>query len=440
MGKFITNDYLGGSLDVILQKISQDGYWQGEVTQNRRDGAPIPIMSTLSIITNDANQTSGFIAVNRDITNRKRAEEILQDIIEKNPISIQILDKEGFTLHVNPAHTKLFGAVPPSDYSMFTDAQLIQLGLGEMIELMKNGEVVHFPDSYFNIHDSIPGLADVPVWVRAIGFPLNDNNNKPERFIFMHENITARKQAEAEIQLKNEELIKLNAVKDKFFSIIAHDLRSPFQTLLGFTRMMVEDLPTLTLDEIQKIAVSMRNSANKLFNLLDNLLEWSQTQRGLGSFKPESFILVNGIIPTMELIRDAANKKMIGISYDLPEDLRVMADERMFESLIRNLVFNAVKFTPKGGKISIAAKQLPDNFVEISIRDTGIGMSQHMIDHLFRIDEQPTRPGTGGEPGTGLGLIICKDFIEKHGGKIWVESEEGKGSIFYFTIPQNERK
>ncbi|MCX6225618.1 MAG: hypothetical protein NTV01_12855 [Bacteroidia bacterium] len=148
--------------------------------------------------------------------------------------------------------------------------------------------------------------------------------------VAIYNDITARKQAEVEMQLKNEELIKLNAEKDKFFSIIAHDLRSPFHTLLGFTRLMLEDLPTLTLDEIQKIAVNMRNSANKLFSLLDNLLEWSQMQRGLGSFKPESFILVNGIIPIIELIRDAANKKMIGISYDLPEDLRVMADEHWF--------------------------------------------------------------------------------------------------------------
>jgi signal transduction histidine kinase len=115
--------------------------------------------------------------------------------------------------------------------------------------------------------------------------------------------------------------------------------------------------------------------------------------------------------------------------------MRVMADVQMFESLMRNLVFNAVKFTPGGGLITIEAKPVPGNSVEVSIRDTGIGMNKKMIDNLFRLDDQQTRTGTDGEPSTGLGLIICKDFIERHGGKLWVESEEGKGSTFRFTIP-----
>ena len=250
--------------------------------------------------------------------------------------------------------------------------------------------------------------------------------------------ISELKRAEADLKLKNEELVKLNTEKDKFFSIIAHDLRSPFQSLLGFTRMMVEDLPTLTLDEIQKISRSMRNSANKLFNLLENLLEWSLMQRGISSFRPESFILLNGITAVIDLVSEAADKKMISIRWDVPEDLRVMADVRMFESILRNLVFNAVKFTPKGGSISIAATPIPGNSVEISIMDTGIGMSTKMIGNLFHLDEQTNRKGTEDEPSTGLGLIICKDFIEKHNGKLWVESEEGKGSIFYFTLPANE--
>jgi len=253
----------------------------------------------------------------------------------------------------------------------------------------------------------------------------------------MHENITERKRAETEIQLKNEELVRLTAEKDKFFSIIANDLRGPFQSLLGFTRMMVEELPSLRLDEIQKMAMSMRNSANKLFNLLENLLEWSMMQRGRFSFKPESFILLNGIAPIIDFFRDAADKKMIRISYDVPEDMRVMADAHIFESLMRNLVFNAIKYTPKGGNVTIAAKPMHNNSVEISIRDTGIGMNKNMIDNLFSLDEQTSLQGTEGEPGTGLGLIICKEFIEKHGEKIWVESEEGKGSTFYFTLKTN---
>ena len=160
-------------------------------------------------------------------------------------------------------------------------------------------------------------------------------------------------------------------------------------------------------------------------------------QRGLCGFNPQSFILLSGVSPVIELVREAADKKMIRISDEVPEDLMVTADIQMFDSILRNLVFNAVKFTHKSGKVIIYAKPVPGNFVEISIRDTGIGMSRSMIDNLFRFDVKTNRNGTEGEPSTGLGLIICKDFIEKHGGRIWAESEEGKGSIFRFILPSN---
>ncbi len=179
----------------------------------------------------------------------------------------------------------------------------------------------------------------------------------------------------------------------------------------------------------------MRNSATNLFRLLENLLEWSRLQRGITSFKPESFLLMPMISEIMFSVIDTANKKKIKIKYAIPDDLEVLADEYMLESAIRNLATNAVKFTPKGGNVTIAAKTVPNNSVEISVKDTGIGMSREMIDDLFKSDVNTSRRGTENEPSTGLGLLICKDFIEKHGGRLWVESEEGKGSTFYFSIP-----
>jgi signal transduction histidine kinase len=228
--------------------------------------------------------------------------------------------------------------------------------------------------------------------------------------------ITDRKRHETEIKLKNEQLIQANAEKDKFFSIIAHDLRSPFNAFMGFTELMVKDLPTLTSERIQKMALGMRTEATKLFNLLNNLLEWSMMQRGMISSDPESFIVLNGIVPIVELVRHTANKKMIGIVCDIPDDLRVLADAQMFKSLMSNLVFNAVKFTPKGGSVSINAKPISEGWVEISIKDTGIGMNKSIVDKLFRLDEQTNRRGTDGEPSSGLGLLLCKEFVEKHGG------------------------
>jgi PAS domain S-box-containing protein len=247
--------------------------------------------------------------------------------------------------------------------------------------------------------------------------------------------ITGRKRSEAEIKTKNEELQIINAEKDKFFSIIAHDLRSPFNAFLGLTQLMEEELPSLSPDEIRNFAASMRKSANMLFHLLENLLEWSRMQRGLISFKPETLMLSNEIIAGIELVRDAADKKMIGISQDIPDNLFIKADAQMFESVVRNLVFNAIKFTPKNGEITLAAKKISDTMVQISVSDTGIGMDQELLSKLFRLVEQTQRKGTEGEPSTGLGLIICKDLVEKHGGTIWVESKVGEGSTFYFTIP-----
>ena len=248
------------------------------------------------------------------------------------------------------------------------------------------------------------------------------------------QDITELKKSEEEIRLKNGQLNLLNAEKDKFFSIIAHDLRSPFNGFLGLTDILAEGLSDFSSDEIQKIAVALKNSATNLYMLLENLLEWSRMQRGLIIFDPEMFILKQKILGNLVSIIEDAYKKEITICYEIPDDIVVSVDDNMFGGIIRNLVSNAVKFTRKKGKITISANVKPNNSVEISITDTGIGMNKSMIDNLFRLDANISRKGTDGEPSTGLGLIICKDFIEKHGGKIWVESIEGNGSTFRFTI------
>ena len=177
----------------------------------------------------------------------------------------------------------------------------------------------------------------------------------------------------------------------------------------------------------------LHRSANNLYNLLGNLLEWSYMQRGFTSFNPETFLLNPKMGEILTLSIEAAIKKGIEINYEIPENLLVFADSKMFESIIRNIANNAVKFTSKGGKVTISANSVSDKEVEISVRDSGIGMSSEMISNLFLIDVNTARKGTEGESSTGLGLIICKDFIEKHDGKLWVEGQEGKGTIFRFT-------
>jgi PAS domain S-box-containing protein len=252
--------------------------------------------------------------------------------------------------------------------------------------------------------------------------------------------ISELKEAAAEIMLKNKQLQNLNIEKDKFFSIISHDLRSPFNGFLGLTQIIAEDLPKLTMSEVKDIVVSMRNSAANLFRLLENLLEWAKMQQGLIPFEPKVVKLLPVVQECISILSESARKKDIEISGDIPDDLEVFADINLLQTVIRNLVSNALKFTQKGGKVAFTAKYCDHKSVEISVKDNGIGMSKERIENLFRLDVKTNRKGTEGEPSSGLGLLLCKEFIEKHGGMLWVESNpdglpEDKGSVFYFTLP-----
>lgn len=260
-------------------------------------------------------------------------------------------------------------------------------------------------------------------------------NGEPKGRVWSFLDITERKWAEAEIKNKNEQLSRSLAEKSRFFSIIAHDLKSPFNGFLGLTQTMVEKLPSLTLEELQKMASLMENSANNLYGLLNNLLQWASVEQGLIPFNPEILQLLPITEESLVTILEPAKNKEIEITIDISKETAVLTDKNMLQTILRNIVSNAVKFTPKRGKISVSSKTIDDKIVEIAISDSGIGMSPEMVDNLFRLDVQMNRKGTEGEPSTGLGLLLCKEFIEKQEGKIWVESKKGKGSTFYFTLP-----
>jgi signal transduction histidine kinase len=247
--------------------------------------------------------------------------------------------------------------------------------------------------------------------------------------------ITERKKWEEELKQKNEELQRSNAEKDKFFSIIAHDLRSPFNGFLGLTQILEEEQAILSVQEIQELASSMRKSANNLYRLLENLLEWSKMKQGLIVYTPVMLDFNLILKDVLGVAHDQTKSKKIDIVTIIPEDLIVFADSNMLKTILRNLLSNSVKFTNMKGNIAITAQTTLDNWVEITIKDSGIGMDRTMIDNLFRMDINTSRKGTAGEHSSGLGLILCKDFVEQHGGKIWVKSKRGKGSTFYFTIP-----
>ena len=242
---------------------------------------------------------------------------------------------------------------------------------------------------------------------------------------------------ESEFHLKkaNDELLKANAEKDKFFSIIAHDLRSPFNGFLGLTEFMANKLQDLTMDEIQEYSKHLKDSATSLLRLLDNLLQWARMQQGLISFNPTEIQLLKIVKESLSPMYLIARNKEIEIELAVRDDIQVDGDSNMLQTVIRNLVSNAIKFTHRGGKIEVLARINEKNKVIVSVKDSGIGMNYKMVNNLFRLDVKTNRNGTDGEPSTGLGLILCKDFIEKHGEKIWVKSEEARGSRFSFSLP-----
>jgi signal transduction histidine kinase len=244
----------------------------------------------------------------------------------------------------------------------------------------------------------------------------------------------SKRKTNLQLSEKNKVILNINKQKDKFFSIIAHDLRGPFNGFLGLTELLAQDIDDMDKEEIQFAAVNMRSSAVNLNRLLENLLEWSRMEQGLIPFSPQTSKFLPLANESIATLQDEANKKGIQIQTVISKEVTIYADHHILQSVIRNLLSNALKFTPRDGTIKIQAQEDQKNTV-VSITDNGIGMDAKMLDNLFKLDVKTNRNGTENEPSTGLGLILCKEFVEKHSGKIWVESEENKGSTFYFSFP-----
>jgi PAS domain S-box-containing protein len=237
-----------------------------------------------------------------------------------------------------------------------------------------------------------------------------------------------------ELKEKENKLQEAIETKDKFLSIIAHDLRSPFNTLLGFSEVLMKEHKEYGVEEREKMIKLVNLSANMAFNLLENLLSWSLSQFGKIKFSPEKLNLKTLLLGILDGLQQLAYRKNIQILETFFVEAVCFADKNMIATIFRNLISNAIKFTNRNGTITIAAEK-ENGFLEISVTDTGVGIPKERIDDIFCINKNISTKGTVGEKGSGLGLILCKDFVERHGGKIRVKSEIGKGTSFIFTIP-----
>lgn len=241
--------------------------------------------------------------------------------------------------------------------------------------------------------------------------------------------------ASDELHRANEQLQELNASKDTFFSIIAHDLRGPLSSLHELTQHIEENLDNYALEELKELIVLQKVSAETLYKLLENLLTWSRVQRGVMPYQPQPVNIRWFIARNIDLLTLHAQKKRIRLVNSVNEEVFVFADFNMVDTIIRNLVSNAIKFTEPGGEVAVSIRDR-EGFVEVAVTDSGIGIEEEYIPTLFRIDTRYKRLGTADEEGSGLGLILCKEFVDKHQCRIWVESKVGHGTTFRFTLPK----
>ena len=424
-------DHLNGKtflVEVEYRMLSKIGQYQWMhdrymVVQRDKDGKPQRLSGTLS-----------------DITERKHSEVELQRSEERLRLLMASLP---IAIYVSPINADV-------------DIELIAGNVESLTGFTKE-EYLSRPDFWRNrLHPQdkdrvlsafaqateLGGITIEYQWMIANGSykwfhdqSIINNSGEKLQFMGVLVDISDLKNAGQEIKNKNEQLNLINAEKDKLFSIISHDLRSPVNGFLGLTNLLDEELENLSTVQIREIATALNTSAIKVSDLLNDLLEWSLLQRGLTVLNPTSIELAQIVGQCANTISEQAKAKNIEVVVTIPVGLAVTADIHALQVVLRNLLTNAIKFTEKSGRVAVSASISSNSFVKISVTDNGIGINPELARKLFKVNEKTSRKGTEGEPSSGLGLILCKEFVEKQNGEIGVESTEGIGSTFYFTVP-----
>jgi len=370
---------------------------------------------------------------NQDKKNEIQVEEKFRQLIKNSFDTLVLLDGNGIQRFVSESCEKSHGYRPEE----LTNIDVI----AEMIHPDDQEKVVAEFQKILN-HKGFGGVQyrhknKNGAWVYLEAFGSNQINNPHINAVVLNvRDITERKIAEQKLKENEAHLVELIATKDKFFSIIAHDLTGPFHSIIGFSDLIADQISQQDYEGLEKYVTIIQNSAQLALDLLRNLLEWSRAQTGKVEFNPEYFEMVKLIHDVKKLFSGSAEQKSITVNLELPHNLPVFADKAMINTVLRNLISNGIKFTNPGGNIVISAGQADLELITY-FPDIGIGIKTYTMGRLFKIEETYSTTGTRNEKGTGLGLLLCKEFIEKHAGKIWVESTIEKGSVFKFSIPQH---
>lgn len=459
--------------EVVRQILPQtiQGGWEGEIYNRKKDGTDFLISLRTSIVRDKSGTPIGLVGACFDITERKLAEEALRkseenyrSLFEETKDVVYVSSPEGKFLEINPAGLELFGCTSREDLlsadiasSFYADPEarkkfklkLEKKGFVKNYEISirtKDGRKLTVLETSSAVRDKDGNIAAYRGILRDITFIKQTEAKLKEYVGELQSNKLEMEKNARELELLNSQLTRselelkeLNASKDKFFSIIAHDLRSPFTSLIGLSGIIVNDCDTLNSEEIKAFATGINKSAKNIFNLLENLLQWSRIQTGGMEFNPANIDMCEVAEQTISMLMGNALKKNIELYSEIPLGSYVYADKNMISSVLQNLAANAVKFTSGGGTVKIYCRENKDQ-IEISVKDNGIGISENDQDKLFRIDVHHTTMGTANEKGTGLGLALCKELVEKNRGAICVKSQPGEGSVFSFVLPKKADK
>lgn len=426
----------------MYSTINSGDTWHGEIRNKTKDGNYYWVATTIAPLKNLDGKIEQFISIRTDITKRVEAEEALRiseartrTILDNSRDSIIFIDTEGKIQFFNNIANIRLNQIFKFDLEIGKWMQDSipddrKKDFRENFQKAMNGEIITRIKNIQTTNKSY--------WFDIQYTPINNKSNEIIGVMFTAKDITEKKETELEKEIYLKDLESLNHTKDKFFNIIAHDLRNPFTGILGISEMLETKLSAdnndYSRENLLKMTHLIQSSARSAFNLLENLMNWARSQTGELKYNP-MITSANAIIEaTIPIVSGLAFNKNIQIEKYLESENFVLADPEITNTILRNLITNSIKFTKTGGEIKVSS-QFNKQVAIISVEDNGIGIKEENISKLFRIDSKFSNMGTNGEKGTGLGLILCKEFVEKQGGEIWVESEFGKGTKFSFTLP-----
>lgn len=435
-------DCIPNEADRVVVKDNFDRALKGESHSNVRvfgEKKPRYYESFFNPMINEEGEVVGVTATSRDVTDRKEEELELERsrLYLKSSLENQ---RDTIILSINHNYEYLFFN-PRHAEALWNDYGTVAEIGKNVLEGLTNKEDRDVAKDFFD--HSLAGKSSTltrmfgeknRAYYECFVNPMTNENNEIIGATVLARDVSERKKSEKTLIESEQKLRELSAAKDKIFSIIAHDLRSPFNCILGFSELLIEKFGELTLDEREEYLEYIHSSAKNTLGLLDDLLNWAKSQTQKISINPNEIILSRIISEVVKFEEAMAKAKDISLNYLMASELKVYADENVLKIILGNLISNAIKFTPEGGEIYVT-KKIVEDWVEITVSDNGVGISEEKYKTLFNLSSYSSTAGTANEKGSGLGLLLCKELVDEYGGKIWVESEEGRGSDFKFTLP-----